>query len=283
LRPFVTRTIQPDPDDYLRIGVVALEAGGSLHDPHSELCAITIDRTGGGAGCGNFDRAFDRKPFTFGSSSSGSQYSVLAGLASDDVARLELFSRGDRTDVPLRDNAWLVRVAGSDYPLRLVAYDDAGRVIGIDPYQSNGNTSRAPARAKNSVRRLARIVGESGQTATLRAGTPADGYRCFWIEVSNRGGGGGCTGWPVAGDPLAFVEGAATHGDVFFTGPLPPAVTEVSLSYPNGGSAKVEPISSFLVYAVPHRFIGGLPIKVTLRAFDAKGRQLDERTIEVTR
>jgi len=48
------------------------------------------------------------------------QYSVLAGLASDDVARLELFSlRGGRTDVPLRDNTWLVRVAGGDYPLRI--------------------------------------------------------------------------------------------------------------------------------------------------------------------
>jgi len=248
------------------------------------LCALTIDRGGSGGGCSPVDHLFDRAPFTFGSSSVGSsQYSVLAGLASDDVAKLELFSlRGGRIDVPLRDNAWLVRVASGDYPLRLVAYDDGGRVIGIDAYQSDGNTSPAPAEAKSSVRRLARIVGESGQTATLMAGTPARGYRCFSIEVSNRGGGGGCTAWPIAGDALAFVEGAATHGDVFFTGPLPPATTDVSLSYPDGESAKVEPISSFLVYAVPHRFIGGLPFKVTLRAFDANGRQIDERPIEVT-
>jgi hypothetical protein len=280
----LARTIQPDPDDYLRVGVVALSPGDSLQAPGSLLCAITFDRDGGGGGCSNVDQAFDRQPFTFGSSSSsGGQYSVLAGLASDDVARLELFSlRGGKIDVPLRDNAWLVRVASGDYPLRLVAYDDGGRVIGIDAYQSDGNTSPAPAEAKSSVRRLARIVGESGQTATLMAGTPAGGYRCFSIEVSNRGGGGGCTPWPIAGDPLAFVEGAATHGDVFLTGPLPPATAGVSLSYPDGESAKVEPISSFLVYAVPHRFIGVLPFKVTLRAFDTNGRQIDERLIEVT-
>jgi hypothetical protein len=70
---------------------------------------------------------------------------------------------------------------------------------------------------------------------------------------------------------------------VFFTGPLTPATAEVSLSYPDGESSKVEPVSSVLVYAVPHRFIGGLPFKVTLRAFDAKARQIDERTIEVRR
>ena len=281
----LARTIQPDPHDYLRVGVVALSPGESLQVPGSLLCAITFDRDGGGGGCSNADQAFDRKPFTFGSSSSGgSQYSVLAGLASDDVARLELFSlRGGRIEVPLRDNAWLVRVASGDYPLRLVAYDSGGRVIGIDAYQSDGHTSPASAEAKSSVRRRARIVGESGQTATLMAGTPGGGYRCFSIEVSNRGGGGGCTPWPIAGDALAFVEGAATHGDVFFTGPLPPATAEVSLSYPDGESAKVEPISSFLVYAVPHRFISELPFKVMLRAFDANGRQVDERTIEVTR
>ena len=280
----LARAIQPDPDDYLRVGVVALSPGDSLQDPGSMLCAVTIDRNGGGAGCSPAAHLFDRWQFIFSSSSSGGQYSVLAGLASDDVARLRLFStRGGAIDVPLRDNAWLARVASGDYPLRLVAYDEEGRVIGIHTEQSNGNTSPAPAEAKSSVRRLARIAGESGQTATLRAGNAVGGYRCFWLEVSNRGGGGGCTRWPIDDQPLPFVEGAATHGDVFFTGPLPPATAKVSLNYPNGESSEVEPISSFLVYAVPHRFVTGLPFKVTLRAFDANGRQIDQRTIEVKR
>jgi hypothetical protein len=281
----LARAIQPDPKDYLRIGVVALSRGDSLADRGSVICTLTIDRNGGGGGCSRADHLFDRWPFTWSSSSSGAgQYSVLAGLASDDVARLELFSaRGDPVRVPLRDNAWLARVAGRDYPLRLVAYDDEGRVIGIHAEQSNGNTSPAPAEAKSSVRNLARVAGESGQTATLRAGTVVGGYRCYRLEVSNRGGGGGCTRWPVGGQPLAFVEGAATHGDVFFTGPLPPATATVSLSYPNGESSEAEPIGGFLVYAVPHRFITGPPFKVTLRAFDRQGNRLDERAIEVTR
>jgi hypothetical protein len=281
----LARTVQPDPDDYLRVGVVALSPGDSLLDPGSELCALTIDREGSGGGCSPGDRLFDRAPFTFGSSSFGSsQYSVLSGLASDDVAKLVLFSlRAGTVDVPLRDNAWLVRVASGDYPLRLVAYDREGRVIGIDAYQSDGSTSPAPAGAKSSVRTLARVVGEFGQTATLRAGNAVGGYRCFSIEVSNRGGGGGCTAWPLAGKALAFVEGAATHGDVFVTGPLPPAAVEISLRYPNGEHVSVEPISNFLMYAVPHRFVNGPRFTLALRAFDANGRQIDERELGVTR
>jgi hypothetical protein len=281
----LARTIQPDPDDYLRVGVVAVSPGHTLRDPGAMLCSLLIDRDGAGGGCSPGDRLFNRAPFTFGSSGSGtSQYSVLSGLASDDVAKLELFSlRGGTVDVPLRDNAWLVRVASGDYPLRLVAYDREGRVIGIEMQQSDGLTSPAPAEAKSSVRRLARVVGESGQTATLRAGTAVGGYRCFSIEVSNRGGGGGCTRWPIDGRPLAFVEAAATHGDVFLTGPLPPAVAAISVSLPRDETVRAEPISSFLVYAVPHGFIPRLPFTITLHALDAHGRQTDERELTVAR
>jgi hypothetical protein len=281
----LARTVQPDPDEYLRVGVVAVSPGHTLQDPRAMLCSLLIERDGAGGGCSRGDHPFDRAPFTFGSSSVGSsQYSVLSGLASDDVARLVLFSlRGGTVDVPLRDNAWLVRVASGDYPLRLVAYDRDGRVIGIEAEQSNGLTSPAPAEAKRSVRPLARVVGESGQTATLRAGTAVGGYRCFSLEVSNRGGGSGCTRWPIDGRALAFVEAAATHGDVFLTGPLPPAVAAISVSFPSGETVRVEPVSSFLVYAVPHRFIPRLPFTITLHALDVHGRQIDERELTVAR
>jgi hypothetical protein len=281
----LARVIQPDPDDYLRVGVVAVSPGDSLQDPGSELCALMIDRNGSGGGCSGGDRPFDRGPFTFGTSSFGSsQYSVLSGLASDEVTKLVLFSlRGGTVNVPLRDNAWLVRVASGDYPLRLVAYDRDGRIIGMHTEQSNGMTSPAPAEAKSSVRTLARVVGESGQTATLRAGRAARGYRCFSIEVSNAGGGGGCTKWPIGGPALAFVDVTATHGDLFVTGPLPPAVASISLSFAAGKRVNVKPISSFLVYAVPHRFLHGKRLFVAARAYDAAGRRIGERGIGVTR
>ena len=54
----------------------------------------------------------------------GQQYVQFDGLASDDVARMELFyARGERVRVPLVDNVFLVKAARSKFPARLVAYD----------------------------------------------------------------------------------------------------------------------------------------------------------------
>ncbi len=59
---------------------------------------------------------------------------VLSGLASDDVARMVLFLPHDRKRaVPLKDNAFFIRVSGADYPATLVAYDNQGLVIGRSP------------------------------------------------------------------------------------------------------------------------------------------------------
>jgi hypothetical protein len=281
----LARTIQPDPDDYLRVGVVAVSPGSSLRDPASMLCAMTIDRNGAGGGCSPADRLFDRAPFTFGSSSFGGQYSELSGLASDDVARIELFpAHGEAFAVPLRDNAWLVRVAASDFPLRLVAYDDGGRVIGIHVEQSNGMTSPAPRAAQTSVRTVARVAGENGQTATLRAGRLVGGYRCWSIEVSGKGGASACNHPPSDEErALSYVTAEATHGDVFLTGELPAAVASVSVTSANGEAVRVKPINGFLVYAVPHRFVTGEHRFLSLRAYDARGTRIDTRGLSVAR
>lgn len=276
------RVLEPDPADYVRVAVVVIR--GESASP-SLVCTMTIDRTGGGGGCSQPPRLFPRWPFTLSVSNSGSaQYSLLSGLASDDVARLALFGV-DRAplEVPLRDNVWLVRVGRSDFPIRLVAYDGDGRVIGVHVEQSDGMTSPAPRAAQTSVRTLARVAGENGQTATLRAGRPVGGYRCWNIEVSNRGGGGGCTRWPQTGRPLLTVEGASTHGDFFLTGALTPSVASLSLTFAPGETLRVEPISGFLVYAVPHRFVGGDGVFVTLRAYDGRGNLLGTRGLTVSR
>jgi YD repeat-containing protein len=56
---------------------------------------------------------------------------VLAGAASDDVNRMELFlPHGRHRIVPLKDNAFLVTVTTADSPVTLVAYDSHGLIIG---------------------------------------------------------------------------------------------------------------------------------------------------------
>src|SRR6266511_492593 len=67
-----------------------------------------------------------------GASEGGDQYTPLGGVASDDVARMQLFlGSGEAQPIPLRDNAWLTRAARADYPIRVVAYDREDRIIGI--------------------------------------------------------------------------------------------------------------------------------------------------------
>jgi hypothetical protein len=276
------RVLEPDPADYVRVALVVVR-GETAGEPR--ICTMIVDRTGGGGGCSQAPRLFARWPFTISMSSSGrGQYSLLSGLASDDVARLAVFGvAGSPIEVPLRDNAWLVRVGGSDFPIRLVAYDRDGRVIGVQLEQSNGLTSPAPRAAQTSVRTLARVAGENGQTATLRAGRLVGGYRCWSLEVSGKGGASGCNRPPSSeGRALSFVTAEATHGDVFLTGQLPATVASLSLRYANGETVRVKPISGFLVYAVPHRFVTGGRLFVAVHAYDARGTQLDERGISVS-
>lgn len=87
------------------------------------------------AGFGGCAFGLNLKPFKVTTASGldvvGGGGVVLAGLASDDVARMELFlPHGRRHPVPLKDNAFFVRVARADLPANLVAYDRHGLVIG---------------------------------------------------------------------------------------------------------------------------------------------------------
>jgi hypothetical protein len=83
--------------------------------------------------------AFRDLPFTPGwtYAGAGSQFITLSGIATDDVARLELFlGNGERRRVALRNNAFVARVHRAKMPGRLVAYDEDGRVIGIAAHRS---------------------------------------------------------------------------------------------------------------------------------------------------
>jgi hypothetical protein len=280
----MARVIQPDPGDFFRIGIAAASTGDTMSDPGSRVCTFIIDRDVFGGGCGPMADLFRNGPFSVGQTNSGSdQYSQLSGLASDDVATLKIFpASGSAFDVALRDNAYVARVARSDFPIRLVAYDSQGRVIGIQTFASDGMTSPAPREAQTSVHEIARVTADGGATAVLEAGTPVGGYRCWTIIVSDGGEGGGCTPWPSTERPLLFANAHSSGGDVFLTGELPPQVASLTLTYAGGETAKVEPIEGFLLYAVPSSFVQGGQFFVAVRAFDAGGKQIDERGIAVT-
>ena len=64
----------------------------------------------------------------------GDQFWLLSGVASDAVARIELFlADGERWPVPLTDNTFAIQVPRTHYPVNLVAYDAQGHVIAVHP------------------------------------------------------------------------------------------------------------------------------------------------------
>jgi hypothetical protein len=122
------RAIRPDEGFYARVII------GITREPGARMCVELALRTSVGGSCSAPGRTmFEGQPFSIGVAGSGSgQYSIVAGAASDAVAAMKVFLRtGDVVDIPLRDNAYLVQVARTSSPIRVVAYDDEGHVIGV--------------------------------------------------------------------------------------------------------------------------------------------------------
>lgn len=277
VRPVLERVVRPDPADVLRMGILA--GASRKGGPVDAICYLVIGPGGIGGTCAPLDRVFPRGPFTLELGGSGtSEYSLLSGLASDDVAALRLFVASGKTiNVPLRDNAYLARVSRSEFPIRLVAYDRQGRVIGTQAFRDDGMTSPAPPQARSTVRLLARVAGDHGGTATLHAGDVVDGYRCWTIDFGDGHGGGGCTTWPSKERPLLFLHLDYDGDDLFLTGQVPPPVASVRVTFADGTSTSVRPISGFVVYAIPSQHVADGRVFLGLTAYDASGRELDRR------
>jgi hypothetical protein len=134
------RLLTPDPASHVRI---LLGVGTPRHGPdvgkQSGVCFYRVAGGSAGGGCSSFEALFSLAPFNVSEESDegGDQFTNLSGLASDDVARLQIFlGTGERQPIPLRDNAWVMQVARADYPIRVVAYDSEGRIIGIQTIET---------------------------------------------------------------------------------------------------------------------------------------------------
>ena len=113
-------------------------------------------------------------------------------MASDEVARLEAFTAtGNAIPVPLVDNSYLIEIAKARFPVKIVAYDSQGRVIGIEHTPRDEVTGRVvgPPIVEKSVE-----IPEGG-TATLRAHHTEDGGQCWFMRGTGalRMNTSGCT------------------------------------------------------------------------------------------
>ena len=283
----MARALHPEPGSPLTLVLIAASPGTSMEGSGSQVCRYLVVGQVISGSCGPLTDLFSRGPLSFSiGGGGGSQYSRLAGLASDDVAAVKLYLGDGRVvDVPLDDNFFSAQVARSDYPLRVAAYDDTDRVIGLESFRSDGMTSPAPPQAGQTVRPLMTLTGPNGGTARLEAGDVVGGYRCWRLAIGPNGSeSGGCTPWPVKGPtPLAFVAAYRTTGDVFLAGPLPLEVASVEIRYPDGTGDTVETPDGFLVSPIPAAQLDRDTLVIDLHAYDANGAQVAQRGVGVTR
>jgi hypothetical protein len=100
-----------------------------------EVCHYLLTRGGAGGTCAPLSQVFRRGPLalSWGFSGAGQQFWIASGLASDDVARVDVFlATGERRRAPLRDNVVIVRLPAAKLPARIVGYDRRGRAIAVE-------------------------------------------------------------------------------------------------------------------------------------------------------
>ena len=218
------REIAPDPSAPERMIVsehrTARGAFGHLKD-RRDVCAQVVGGRYSDGGCWAIDRLFGGTPFSWSVRNDG-QYATVAGLASDDVAKLRLFlGTGQTVAVPLNDNGYLFVAPLVDYPLRLVAFDHNGLVIGVTTFKGD----RLPAGIKPPATPVANarwrvVVSNSAGKAYVAPST--SGGTCYAVKDSHGGGGSiGCPAslgathmnlglsWSRRGSTLAEVRGGS--------------------------------------------------------------------------
>ena len=260
------RVLTPDPDNGIR---VALTVSRGDHG----VCSWVIERKGASGGCmGREGSLFQHAPFTGGYSvaGAGAQYAVFAGVASDDVSRLAIFtSTGDTIAVALNDNAYLASVALARLPAKLVAYDTSGRVIGIEDEAGDAEAPSTPA--GQPIVRLSAAAGDS--SLELRALRTREGGQCWFARYkgSATGESGACIGADWSTAPLRV--GWSENPPLFVYGRAREDIQTITLRYADGETEQFEPGRyGYVLYTIPpaHRERGHELIELIGRGADGK-------------
>jgi hypothetical protein len=269
------RLLTPDPGSAKRLAVTVgeLEPPAATGAASPAVCATLISHDGTeGGGCSSPAAMFSRAPFTFGYSiwGAGDQYATFAGLASDDVARLEIFTaRGNKIEVPLRDNAFLAEVALARLPAKMVAYDAQGRVIGIETTPRDEGPQRPLPGEIVNLRAIADGIG----TLELRANKTREGGECWAVRGSGAAAvnAGACVGKTWSYAPLRL--GAIPDPPVFVYGRVRGDVGRLTLRYADGASDEIVPGDrGYVLTAVPekHRSEGQQLVQIVGRSVEGQ-------------
>jgi hypothetical protein len=280
------REITPDPSAPERMVVSVRPAGSAYSGVHVrntlQVCAEVVGgRLAGGGGCWPAGRLFSTAPFSLGGAGQqGGQTVTIAGLASDDVAKLTLYLATGRTvSVPLHDNGYITSAVKADYPLRLVAVDNQGRVIGVKTLQTDSRRGPGgPLPVTNAHWRS--VVKTSGGEVFIAPSTT--GGTCYAIRVGTMTSGPACQSPPAATELQIGYGWNRSNAEV--TGRTGSAVARVLVKLRNDQTRTLTPIKGYILAALPLPTAAAPnlnPVR-SITAFAADGRALTQPGISLT-
>lgn len=127
------RELQPDPASPVHVVFMVGPGLRGQAGQQQQICVFLVSAQTAAGGCSQLTEVFSRQPFSAGVSTAqgGDQYAYLSGAASDEVASIKIFlANGVVEDVPLADNAYAVPVERTLFPVRVIAYDANGEIVG---------------------------------------------------------------------------------------------------------------------------------------------------------
>jgi len=220
-------------------------------------CLLLVRGTGVAKGCSDGRAFFAQAPLNLMMTGGGGvESATIAGAAADGVAGVRIFeASGQAIDVPLRDNLFGVRVANTELPIRVVAYDADHRVVASQVLRNELGGPTVAASAFRGLVTVRRVRGPNGTTAAVRMGRTTHGLRCWRIDLSTGQSPRGCTQIFPTG-PWVYVDLVQPAGrDLFVIGQTRPPVTTVELHFQDGRVLQLTPMGRLFVAAIPRAYL----------------------------
>jgi hypothetical protein len=249
-----TRFVKPDPNSNVRVGLAGkgclLVAYGS-GDPST--------------GCS--DTFWTQGPLDWAMTGEyGIDFMRISGVVADGVKRVVVFlADGQRQQAFLRDNLFTTLAATAEFPARIVAYDGAGRVVGIvTPHVPF--VFRTPAAARK-LRKVLRVRGPRGAVAVGYAGRRVRGYKCWRVDFSTGQSRAACDAGAVTASSIWIDLVQPAGGDLFVVGHVHGFADHVRLEFANGDVRTTRPVGELFVIPVPRNDLTTVRQTATVQSY----------------
>jgi hypothetical protein len=245
--------------------------GGRLRN-NRQVCAELVGGRYQGGGCWPAGRLFSTEPFTWEVDvQTGGQIATLAGLASDQVARMTAYAATGRvTPVPLHDNAYLTVASLADYPLRLVAYDANGRIIGVKTFNTASPPAPPSATPLPGAHWLKVLENSAGSIYTI---TSTRGGACVGFRFADGTATIGCP-QGIQANALAIGTTNDRSGESVLSGLTGHTITRITVSSGGGRISSANTRSGYVLLPLPRAGRGKHAGDITVTGYDHAGTRV---------